>query len=153
MSTVNPGEGPSSEREFTILLVEDNPDHIELIKRAINGTPLNIHIYASTDGEDALNYVFKKGKYKSQNYPSPDLILLDIKLPKVDGYSVLETVRAEKDYQKIPIMVLTTSARDEDIQRMLKRGATSYLTKPSHYKEFLAIQNKIKNALTNHALN
>jgi len=144
-------EAPLSDKTCTILLVEDNHDHIELIRRAITIGPLKADIYISTDGEDALNFVFKTGKYKkAKRVPTPDLILLDIKLPKVDGYNVLQSIRAHTAYRSIPIIILTTSAREEDIERMLQYGADSYIIKPSQYHEFVAIYEKIENYWKQH---
>lgn len=132
----------------SVLIIEDNQDHIELIKRAIKLHPLDVKIYHATDGEDALDFLFKKGKYLSKrNIPVPDLILLDIKLPKIDGYNVLKKIKSHQEFKAIPVIVLTTSAREEDINRMYKHGACSYLVKPSQYLEFVAIHEKIKDVL------
>lgn len=134
-----------SENLYSVLLIEDNPDHVELIRRAITSGPLKIKLTILSDGEDALNFIFRKGKYKTTgNRPIPDLILLDIKLPKVDGYEILRLIKTHAKLKSIPIIVLTTSARKEDIERMYQYGANSYIIKPSQYHEFVALYEKIE---------
>ncbi|MDY7032233.1 MAG: response regulator [Thermodesulfobacteriota bacterium] len=126
-----------------ILLVEDNDDHIELTQRALkeNGV-LNV-IYVVKDGKEALDYLYNRDKYSDKaEAPKPELILLDVKLPKIDGFEVLKQVKNDPDLKPIPIIMLTTSSRDEEIAKGYSEGANSYVTKPVDFNKFVA---KIKN--------
>lgn len=121
-----------------ILLVEDNEDHIVLIKKALKDAGIVNNIYAVTDGQEALDYMYHTGKYTDETKaPRPDLILLDVKLPKVDGFEVLKKLKADPKYKTIPIIMLTTSARDEDIAKGYFHMANSYVTKPVNFEEFI----------------
>ncbi|MDO9528906.1 MAG: response regulator [Syntrophales bacterium] len=120
-----------------ILLVEDNEDHIELTLRALKNNHLINDIYVVKDGQEALDFVYHQGKYEdTEKYPRPGLILLDIHLPKVNGLEVLETLKKDPDVRSIPIIMLTTSSRDEEIVRSYAGGANSYVTKPVDFEEF-----------------
>jgi len=121
-----------------ILLVEDNEDHIELTLRALKNNNLTNSIYVVRDGQEALDFVYYLGKYKdTEKYPRPGLILLDIHLPKVNGFEVLETLKKDPDVKSIPIIMLTTSSRDEEIAKSYAGGANSYVTKPVDFGEFI----------------
>jgi len=125
-----------------ILLVEDEPAHAELTKRAIRkaGNANRIHIVS--DGEEAFDYLYNRGKYEDKvKYPMPGLILLDIKLPGIDGIEVLKKIKEDPLLKRIPVIMLTTSEREEDIVRSYNHYANSYLTKPVGFKEF---EEKIK---------
>ncbi len=120
-----------------ILLVEDNPDHVLLILRAFkNSNPLN-HIYVVGDGQEALDFIYRQGKYASDNsIPRPNLILLDVKLPKLDGFEVLSRIKSDPACRSIPVVMLTTSDKEEEIARGYAFGANSYVTKPIDFDEF-----------------
>lgn len=120
-----------------ILLVEDEPAHAELTKRAIRkaGNANQIHIVP--DGEKAFDYLYNRGEYEDkEKYPLPGLILLDIKLPGIDGIEVLKKIKENPLLKRIPVIMLTTSERDEDVVRSYEHYANSYLTKPVGFKEF-----------------
>ena len=120
-----------------ILLVEDEPAHAELTKRAIRkaGNANQIHIVS--DGEEAFDYLYNRGKYEDKvKYPIPGLILLDIKLPGMDGVEVLKKIKENPLLKRIPVIMLTTSEREEDVVRSYEHYANSYLTKPVGFKEF-----------------
>lgn len=120
-----------------ILIVEDEPAHAELTQRAIRkaGNANRIHIV--TDGEKAFDYLYNRGKYEDKvKYPVPGLILLDIKLPGMDGVEVLKQIKEDPKLKLIPVIMLTTSEREEDIVRSYEHYANSYLTKPVGFKEF-----------------
>ena len=120
-----------------ILLVEDNPDHVMLIKRVFEDYRLANKVYVAEDGAEALDFIYHRGKYSDgRNAPRPGLILLDIKLPKVDGFEVLRQLKTDQDYSSIPIVALTTSSRDEEVARGYAEGANSYVTKPVKFDEF-----------------
>jgi CheY-like chemotaxis protein len=100
-------------------------------------------IHIVRDGEEALDFLYHRGKYADvNNFPRPGLILLDISLPKVSGLEVLETLKADPDLRVIPIIMLTTSSREEEIAKSYASGANSYVTKPVDFEEFVR---KIKN--------
>lgn len=121
-----------------ILLVEDNPDHIELTMRALKGNHIVNEIHVVTDGEQALDYLYRRGKYNDkQRAPRPGLILLDVKLPKLDGFEVLRRIKQDPEFKLIPVIMLTTSAREEEVARGYAEGANSYVTKPVTFSEFV----------------
>jgi two-component system response regulator len=120
-----------------ILLVEDNEDHIELTLRALKNNNLINDIHVVKDGQEALDFVCHQGEYEdTEKYPRPGLILLDIHLPKMNGFEVLETLKKDPDVKSIPIIMLTTSSRDEEIAKSYAGGANSYVTKPVDFEEF-----------------
>ena len=120
-----------------ILLVEDEEAHAQLTRRAIRKAGNANRIDVVYDGEEALDYLFNGGKYADKSkYPCPGLILLDIKLPGIDGIEVLQKIKQHPNLKKIPVIMLTTSDREEDIARSYDYHANSYLTKPVGFKEF-----------------
>ncbi len=120
-----------------ILLVEDDEAHAELTRRAIRKAGNANRIDVLTEGEDALDYVFNRNKYADKaKYPLPGLIMLDIKLPGIDGIEVLKEIKEHPVLKKIPVIMLTTSDREEDICRSYVHCANSYMTKPVGFKEF-----------------
>ncbi len=122
---------------LNILLVEDEEAHAELTKRSIRKAGNANRIDVVYDGEEALNYLYNKGKYADKTkYPRPGLILLDIKLPGIDGIQVLKTIKEDPNLKRMPVIMLTTSKRDEDIAQSYNYYANSYLTKPVGFKEF-----------------
>jgi len=126
-----------------ILLVEDNPDHVILTKRVLEDYKVANKVYVVGDGAEALDFIYHRGKYSDgRNAPRPGLILLDIKLPKVDGFEVLKRLKTDPEHKSIPVVVLTTSSRDEEVARGYAEGANSYVTKPVKFDEFA---NKVKN--------
>ena len=132
-----------NQEAVNILLVEDNDDHIELTKRALEENGVLNKIYVAKDGKEALDFLYNRDKYSDRaEAPKPGLILLDVKLPKIDGFEVLKQVKGDPDLKLIPIIMLTTSSRDEEIAKGYSEGANSYVTKPVDFNEFVA---KIKN--------
>jgi len=120
-----------------ILIVEDEEAHAELTRRAIRKAGNVSRIDVVNDGEQALDYVFNRGKFDNrEKYPRPGLILLDIKLPGIDGIEVLKRVKEHPGLKTIPVIMLTTSKREEDIVASYSHYANSYLTKPVGFKEF-----------------
>ena len=121
----------------SILLVEDNPDDEELTLLAFRNNNIHNCIDVVRDGEEALDYLFRKGKYAHRSPCSnPNLILLDLKLPKIVGFEVLRQIRANPETQHIPVVVLTTSGQEEDILNSYKCGANSYMRKPVEFHSF-----------------
>lgn len=120
-----------------ILLVEDNPDHAILTKRVLENHKVANKVYVVEDGADALDYMYRRGKYSNgSEAPRPGLILLDIKLPKVDGFEVLKQLKSDPEHSSIPVVMLTTSSRDEEVTRGYAEGANSFVTKPVRFDEF-----------------
>lgn len=122
---------------FEILLVEDNPDHVELIRRSLSENRIANRLSTVADGQAALDYLFRQGKYSdAEEYPQPDVILLDLRLPKVDGLEVLRQIKADAVLHSVPVVILTTSAADRDIIQAYDNSANSYLVKPVSFEQF-----------------
>jgi two-component system response regulator len=123
----------------TILLVEDNPDDEALTLRALKKNNIGNKVYVVRDGVEALDFLFCTGPYADRNpYDMPKLILLDIKLPKLDGLEVLRHIRADKRTHLLPVVFLTSSKEEQDLIEGYKRGANSYIRKPVDYAQFEA---------------
>jgi CheY-like chemotaxis protein len=121
----------------TVLLVEDNDDQAELITRKLVDNRVGSNVKRMCDGEEALDYLFRRGAYANVELsPRPNLILLDLRLPKVDGLDVLGQIKATEDMQDIPVVILTTSAAERDVVQSYKHHANSYLVKPVDFKKF-----------------
>jgi Response regulators consisting of a CheY-like receiver domain and a winged-helix DNA-binding domain len=120
-----------------ILLAEDNPADVYLIREALTLQSFDFQLNVVSDGEQALHYIEKQGKYSSS--PHPDLIILDLNLPKNDGSDILRRVRERSDLSGIPVIILTSSDSPKDRSAIAKLGADSYLTKPSDLDAFLAL--------------
>ena len=130
-------ERPSESDVLTILLVEDNGDHAELVTRSFEQHRAPARIYHVTDGEQALNYLRRRGAYEQpESSPRPNLILLDLRLPRIDGLEVLKEIKSSSDLHDIPAVVLTTSEAETDVARAYERNANSYLVKPIDYAKF-----------------
>jgi len=122
---------------LNILLVEDEEAHAELTKRAIRKAGNANRVDIVYDGEQALDYLFNSKKFTDKDKcPVPGLILLDIKLPGIDGIDVLKSIKEDPDLKRIPVIMLTTSEREEDVARSYEHYANSYLTKPVGFNEF-----------------
>jgi len=120
-----------------ILLVEDNPDDVELILRSLRRSKVTNEIIALRDGEEALEWLFCEGRYADRNASlEPAVILLDVRMPKVDGLEVLERLRADERTQFYPVVILTSSREEEDLLRSYELGANSYVRKPVDFTEF-----------------
>jgi two-component system, response regulator len=118
-------------REKIILLIEDNPDDEELTLRALAKSGISNKVIVCRDGADALNYIFGRGNYKGRDPADyPAITLLDLKLPKVDGLTVLEGIRADRRTRLMPVAILTSSKLEEDLIRSYALGVNSYIRKP-----------------------
>lgn len=127
---------------LAILLVEDNPQDVELTLRAFKKRKLANPVYVARDGEEALDYVHRRGAF-AEEAPVPGMVLLDIRLPRVDGIEVLRQMRAHPDYRTVPVVMLTTSKEDVDIRRCYDLGANSYIIKPVAFDDFLGVVERI----------
>jgi two-component system response regulator len=123
-------------RPVHILLVEDSPSDVAMIVAALREGHIVNDMYVAGDGEEALNYLFRRGEFRDAR--RPDLILLDLNLPKKDGCEVLAEVKADGVLTVIPVVVLTTSGAESDVLRMYQLHANSYVTKPVGFDQFLS---------------
>ncbi|AOD22608.1 response regulator [Rhodococcus pyridinivorans] len=124
-----------SGRPIDVLLVEDDPGDELMTREAFEDNKIGNTLHVVRDGEEALDFLYRRGEYESA--PRPDLILLDLNLPKYDGRQVLEQVKSDTDLTDIPVVVLTTSAAEEDILRSYKLHANAYVTKPVDLDQFI----------------
>ncbi len=121
----------------SILLVEDNPDDVALIKRALQKNHIANKITVAGDGAEALDYLFAKGAYEGRNRKElPVVVLLDLKLPKISGLEVLEQIRAFETTNLLPVVILTSSDEERDMIESYKGGANSYIRKPVDFDRF-----------------
>jgi CheY-like chemotaxis protein len=124
-------------REAEILLVEDNPDDVELTQHALRAGKLCNSIHVARDGEEALDFLFCRGSYVDRSFDHPvQLVLLDLKLPKVDGIEVLRALKSDTRTRRIPVIILTSSREENDLIRSYDLGANSYAQKPVDFEEF-----------------
>lgn len=132
--------------ERPILLVEDNPDDEALTLRAFGKNAVNNPVIVARDGVEAVDYLFSAdAKGSAQRNPLPVVILLDLKLPRIDGLEVLRRIRADENTALLPVVVLTTSSEPRDIQQAYQLGANSYIRKPVDYQDFVKSVNAILN--------
>jgi CheY-like chemotaxis protein len=123
-----------------ILLVEDNPNDVELTLMALKENNLANHIHVVRDGEEAIEFVFGTGRYSGRDMSIiPKVILLDLKLPKVDGIEVLRKIRSDERTKIIPVVVLTSSREERDIVETYKLGVNSYIVKPVQFENFVKV--------------
>ena len=133
------------EKTVEILLVEDNPDDVELTLHAFQKHNLANHVHVVRDGAEALDFLFCTGSYKDRRIEnSPSLVLLDLKLPKVDGLEVLRRMKEDPRTQMIPVVVLTSSREDRDIMESYQLGVNSYIVKPVNFEQFTEAVRQIK---------
>ena len=122
-----------------ILIVEDEEDHYRLIKKSLNEAGLMMNeLYRVENGQYAIDFLKKEGKFADSTHALPTLILLDIKLPMKNGFEVLEEVKADENLKNIPVIMLTTTSNSEDIERAMSLGANDYIVKPVKFKDFIS---------------
>jgi len=124
-------------KPVVILLVEDNPGDVRLTQEAINDGKVRNNMHVAEDGVEAVAFLRREGKYADA--PRPDLILLDLNLPKKDGREVLAEIKTDEDLKRIPVVVLTTSKAEQDIFRAYDQHANCYITKPVDLDQFIKI--------------
>ena len=129
---------------LVILLVEDNDAHAELVLRSMKDHRVANIIYHANDGEKALNFLFHRDQYKEmKTSPRPNLILLDLRLPRVDGLQVLKTIKETPNLKEIPVVVLTSSDAEKDVISSYGYNANGYVVKPLDFKKFLQLMQDI----------
>ncbi len=125
-------------RDEVILLVEDNPDDVELTMRAFQKNNIANEVVVARDGVEALDYLFCQGAHVNRDITkTPRLVLLDLKLPKLDGLQVLERLRADDRTKLVPVVILTSSREEQDLISGYRSGANSYVRKPVDFNQFL----------------
>lgn len=124
-------------KEVEVLIVEDNPQDVELTMRALKKHHLANNVVVVGDGEDALDFIFARNAYNHRNIDSrPKVILLDLKLPKVSGLDVLKQIKSDERTKIIPVVVVTSSREEQDIVRSYRLGVNSYVVKPVNFEKF-----------------
>jgi len=124
-------------RPIEVLLVEDNPGDVRLTMEALRESKVIVNLSVAADGEEALAFLRKEGPY--QGAPRPDLILMDLNLPRKDGREVLAEIKVDTDLRRIPVVVLTTSRAEEDILRTYNLHANCFITKPVDLDQFITV--------------
>ncbi len=123
--------------EFEILMVEDNKNDAEMALDALNNNNLANKVFWVEDGEQALDFLYARGEYSGRNIDKhPKLILLDLKLPKVDGMEVLQKIKGDEKMKSIPVVILTSSREGSDVRNGYKLGVNSYIVKPVDFEQF-----------------
>jgi CheY-like chemotaxis protein len=120
-----------------ILLVEDNPNDVELTLEALAEHNLANSVVVARDGEEALDYLFQRGAFAGRPAGNPAVILLDLKLPKVNGHEVLRAIRSDENLKMVPVVILTSSREEQDLIEGYRNGVNAYVVKPVDFHEFL----------------
>lgn len=132
-------------KSLRILLVEDNPDHAMLVERSITESAGAAQVTVVGDGEEALGYLQRQGSWSDPaTSPRPHLVLLDLRLPRLDGFHVLRTIKASPELRAIPVVVLTTSEATLDVSKAYDLHANSYLVKPGDFDRFVALMRDVE---------
>jgi len=129
-------------KSLQILLVEDNEGDVRLIKEAFNESKIDKSFSVAKDGEDALNYLYKRGEYS--DCPKPDIIFLDINLPRKNGFEVLEKIKSDPELKRIPVIMLSSSSSEDHIYKSYELNANCYVTKPVDFDEYTEVVKTIE---------
>ena len=129
------------ERQVEILLVEDDPGDVLMTREAFQDYKLRNQLHVVTDGAEAMSFLRQEGDYADR--PRPDLVLLDLNLPRMDGREVLEAIKSDPDLASIPVVVLTTSEAEDDVMRSYSLHANAYVTKPVDFERFIEVVRQI----------
>jgi len=132
---------PEHVEVIDVLLVEDDPGDVLLIREAFEDNKVHNRLHVVSDGVEAIDFLRKEGE--NGQAPTPDLILLDLNLPRMDGREVLAEIKADEDLRQIPVVVLTTSKAEEDVLRSYKLHANAYVTKPVDFERFIEVVRQI----------
>ena len=120
-----------------ILLVEDDPKDVELTLTALDEYRLANEVVVARDGQEALDFLYRRGQFSNRTQENPAVILLDLKLPKVDGLEVLQQIKSDERLKMVPVIVLTSSHQEKDVMRSYKLGVNAYVVKPVDFHEFV----------------
>jgi len=129
--------------DFTILLVEDDPGHARLIEKNLRRANVTNEIVFATNGQKALDYLFCEGEYANDKHASHLLVLLDLNMPVLDGYQVLERLKVDERTKRIPVIILTTTDDPREVSRCYELGCNVYITKPVDYEQFAEAMRKL----------
>ena len=132
---------PNSTKIIDVLLVEDDPGDVLMTREAFEDNKLRNRLWVVSDGVSALEFLRKEGEHTDA--PTPDLVLLDLNLPRMDGREVLQALKADADLRSIPVVVLTTSEAEEDVVRSYSLHANAYVTKPVDFDRFIEVVRQI----------
>lgn len=136
--------GPSTRSQIHIVLVEDDDNDVRIIRRAIRRGHLNNTITVVRDGQEALDYLHRRPPYDDvEAWPWPALLLLDINLPRINGMDVLHTIKSDPELCTLPVLMLTTSARREDVTSAYRLGANGFICKPIEFARFIEVINDL----------
>ena len=130
-------------QEVTILLAEDDPGHARLIEKNLRRSNVANSIIKASDGQQVIDYLFSTGQYTGYKHASPLLVLLDLNMPVLDGYQVLERMKADERTRRIPVIILTTTDDNREVSRCYDLGCSVYVTKPVDYEQFTDAIRKI----------
>lgn len=133
---------PNKFNSIRILMVEDNPDDVLLTREAFKDGKVHCDLHVVEDGVEAMEFLNREGKHRGAS--RPDIILLDLNLPRMDGRQVLEKIKADKVLRTIPVVVLTTSDAEEDIERAYNHHVNCYITKPVDFEQFIKVVRTIE---------
>ena len=129
---------------IVLLHVEDDPAHAEIVRRTVEDFRICNRLFQVSDGQQALDYLYRRQDFSDPaNSPRPGLILLDLRLPKLDGLEVLQTIKADRDLARIPVVVLTTSSAEVDMVKAYGNHVNSYLVKPLEFSQFVALMDTL----------
>ena len=129
------------ERQIEVLLVEDDPGDVMMTREAFQDYKLHNQLHVVSDGAEAMEFLRQEGEYAGR--PRPDLVLLDLNLPRMDGRQVLEAIKSDPDLASIPVVVLTTSENEDDVLRSYSLHANAYVTKPVDFARFIEVIRQI----------
>jgi CheY-like chemotaxis protein len=129
------------ERQIEVLLVEDDPGDVMMTREAFHDYKLNNELHVVSDGAEAMAFLRQEGEYAGR--PRPDLVLLDLNLPRMDGRQVLEAIKSDPELASIPVVVLTTSENEDDVLRSYSLHANAYVTKPVDFQRFIEVVRQI----------
>jgi chemotaxis family two-component system response regulator Rcp1 len=141
-TTLSERSRPRTGRIIEILLVEDNPGDVRLTREALREGKVLNNLNVATDGQEAIEFLRREGEF--QDVPRPDLILLDLNLPKKDGREILAEIKADESLKRIPIVVLTTSQAEKDVIQSYNLGVNCYITKPVDLDQFIYVVKSIE---------
>ncbi|MFQ5571021.1 MAG: response regulator [Rhodothermales bacterium] len=137
-------QGSTHAPPLTVLLIEDNPAHAELVVRSLKNHRLANKVVHLSDGEMALKYLFRRGAYADpERSPRPHVILLDLRLPRVDGLDVLKEIKTSESLRTIPVVVLTTSEAERDVAQAYEQHANSFVVKPLDFDQFTRLMEEL----------